>query len=167
MILKVNVSTIYECSLKRAFKTPMLCDISKVHTGLGIIPKVIHTTDDEDWGKIGSSKNIFTEKSLIQKGGFSSIDRIIERRENQYWKIQVDNFQFWVLGFYKFVGEWKTTELEDNKIFVEYIYYLYSKNIFLYPFNYLFANIFWKRYMKQVLNNIKELAYRKEPYQYE
>lgn len=83
-----------------------------------------HTTDNEDWGKPGSSKNIFTAKSLTQKGGFSSIDRVIERRENQYWKIQVDNFQFWVLGFYKFVGTWTITELEDNKIFVEYIYFL-------------------------------------------
>jgi len=25
MITKVTVSTIYECSLERAFKTPMLC----------------------------------------------------------------------------------------------------------------------------------------------
>ena len=33
MIAKVKITTIYECSLERAFKTPMLCDVSKVHTG--------------------------------------------------------------------------------------------------------------------------------------
>ena len=42
--------------LPRAFKTPMLCDISKVHTGYGFIPKVSHCTDDENWGKPGFSK---------------------------------------------------------------------------------------------------------------
>ena len=110
MILKVKVSTIYQCSLERAFKTPMLCDVSKVHTGFGIMPKVTHTSNDQNWGKPGSSKKIFTAKSLTQKGGFSSIDRILVRNENEYWKIQVDDFQFWVLGFYKFVGEWQTTE---------------------------------------------------------
>jgi len=157
MIFKSKVSTIYECSLERAYKTPMLCDISKVHTGFGIMPKVTHTTNDENWGKPGSSKKVFTAKSLTQKGGFSSIDKILERNENKYWKIQVDDFQFWVLGFYKFVGEWKTTELSSNN----------SKNILLYPFNLLFAKTFWIVYMKQVLNNIKELAYDNEPYQYE
>jgi hypothetical protein len=167
MIFKSKVSTIYECSLERAYKTPMLCDISKVHTGFGIMPKVTHTTDDENWGKPGSSKKVFTAKSLTQKGGFSSIDKIVERNENKNWKIQVNDFQFWVLGFYKFEGEWKTTQLESNKILVEYIYLLHSKNILLYPFNLLFAKTFWNIYMKQVLNNIKELAYNNEPYQYE
>lgn len=56
MIFKVMVSSIYECSLERAFKTPMLCDITKVHTGFGFTPKVTHTTNDENWGKVGSSK---------------------------------------------------------------------------------------------------------------
>lgn len=31
MKFKVRVSPIYECSLERAFKTPMLCDVKKVH----------------------------------------------------------------------------------------------------------------------------------------
>jgi 2-succinyl-5-enolpyruvyl-6-hydroxy-3-cyclohexene-1-carboxylate synthase len=40
MTTSVTVQTIYHCSLERAFKTPMLCDVSKVHTGYGIMPKV-------------------------------------------------------------------------------------------------------------------------------
>ena len=44
---------VYECSLERTFKTPMLCDLSKVHTGFGIMPIVTHTTDDKEWGKLG------------------------------------------------------------------------------------------------------------------
>jgi hypothetical protein len=88
MIAKVNVSTIYECSLERAFKTPMLCDVSKVHTRFGIMPKVTHCTDDENWGKIGSSKKVFVVKSLSQKGGFASVDNVLELIENKYWKIE-------------------------------------------------------------------------------
>ena len=121
MEFKVKVSAIYECSLERAFKTPMLCDVTKIHTGFGFTPKVTHTTDDENWGKIGSSKKIFVEKSITQKGGFASMDKILDRVENQYWKIQVDEFQSWMAGFYKFVGEWKTTEQGKQKVFVEYL----------------------------------------------
>ena len=167
MVTKVKVSTLYECSLQRAFKTPILCDVSKVHTGFGIMPRVTHTTDDLGWGKPGSSKKVYVEKSLTQKGGFSSIDRIIERVENQYWVIQVDTFQVWMLGFYKFVGEWKTTELEDKKIRIDYTYNLHAKNPLLYPLNWLFGKLFWKKYMNQVLENIRAMVNNKEPYQYE
>lgn len=167
MITKVKVSTIFECSIERAFKTPMLCDISKVHTGFGIMPKVTHTTDDENWGRPGSSKKVFTSKSISQKGGFASVDSIIERKENQYWKIQVDDFQSWMLGFYKFIGEWKTTELETNKIIIEYTYYLHSNIPLLYPLNWVFAKTFWAIYMTRVLENIRQMAYNHEPYQYQ
>ena len=167
MVTKVKVSTLYECSLQRAFKTPILCDVSKVHTGFGIMTRVTHTTDDLDWGKPGSSKKVYVEKSMTQKGGFSSIDRIIERVENQYWVIQVDTFQVWMHGFYKFVGEWKTTELEDKKIRIDYTYNLHAKNPLLYPLNWLFGKLFWKKYMNQVLENIRAMVNNKEPYQYE
>ena len=167
MILVIKVSTIYECSLERAFKTAMLCDVSKVHTGYGIMPKVTHTTNDENWGKPDSSKKIYVAKSLSQKGGFASIDRVLERIENQYWKIQVDEFQSWMLGFYKFVGEWKTTQIENNKILVEYTYSLHSNIPLLYPLNWIFAKTFWKTYMKRVLKNTRNMACGNEPYLYE
>jgi hypothetical protein len=167
MIIKTTVSTIYECSLERAFKTPMLCDVSKVHTGYGIMPKVTHTTNDENWGKPGSSKKVYAEKSFSQKGGFASVDNILEREENKYWKIQVDNFQSWMLGFYKFVGEWKTTEIEPNNVLVEYTYSLHSDKPLFYPLNWLFAKTFWKTYMKRVLENVRQMAYNNEPYKYE
>ena len=125
MITKVNVSTIYECSLERAFKTPMLCDVSKIHTGFGIMPKVTHTTDDKDWGKAGSCKKVYVAKSITQKGGFASVDNLIERKENQYWIIQVDNFQSWMLSFYKFVGRWemKKYELTTHTVYILTIFY--------------------------------------------
>lgn len=47
MVSTVTISAIFECSLERAFKTPMLCDVTKVHTGYGFMPRVTHCIDDE------------------------------------------------------------------------------------------------------------------------
>lgn len=166
MIFKIEITTIFNCSLERAFKTPLLCDISKVHTGYGLMPKITHCTDDENWGKPGSTKKVHAAKSLTQKGGFVSVDRLLERIDNQYWKFQVEQFQSWMLGFHQFVGEWKTTSLEPNKILVTYTYTLHSNVLFLYPLNWLFAKTFWRVYMKRVLENVRQMAYNQEPYQY-
>lgn len=166
MQTKIKVTAIYNCSLERAFKTPILCDVSKVHTGFGIMPKVTHCTEDENWGKPGFGKKVYAAKSFTQKGGFASVDTVLERIENKYWKFQVNEFQSWMLGFSKFIGEWQTTEIEKNKILVEYTYTLYSDIGLLYPLNLLFAKIFWKTYMKRVLENVRQLAYNNEPYLY-
>lgn len=166
MTNSVTVKTIYECSLEQAFKSPMLCDVSKVHTGYGIMPKVTHTSDDDNWGKVGSSKKVYVAKSISQKGGFASMDNVIERVENDYWVIEVNNFQSWMLGFTRFVGTWKTKELGPNKIEITYSYTMHSKGVLLYPFNWLFTKLFWKKYMKHVLENIRDMIKNNEPYLY-
>jgi hypothetical protein len=162
----VKASTIYTCSLERAFKTPLLCDVTKVHTGFGVMPKVTHCTDDEMWGKVGGSKKIYAAKSWTQKGGFISMDTVLERIENSYWKFEVSDFQSWMLGFSKFTGEWKTTQLEPTKILIDYTYTLTSKNAILAPLNWIFAKTFWKMYMNRVLKIVQKLAHNKEPYMY-
>lgn len=166
MVFKVTISDYFECSLERAFKTPMLCDVTQVHTGLGLMPKVTHTTEDEDWGQIGSQKKIHVGKSFTQKGGYASRDTVIERVENDYWKIQVDQFQTWMVGFHKLIGVWKTTQINNQKILVEYTYLLHLDQALFYPLSWIFVKLFWKRYMHQVLANVKQMAYNEEPYQY-
>jgi hypothetical protein len=166
MTTKINLTTTFNCSLERAFKTPLLCDVSKIHTGLGIMPRVTHSTEDEHWGEIGATKKVFAAASLTQKGGWASNDKVIERIENSYWKFEVSDFQSWMLGFSKFTGEWQTTELEPNKILVKYTYTLHSDIALLYPINWLFVHIFWKNYMRQALENVRQLAYSNAPYQF-
>jgi hypothetical protein len=166
MEFEVKLSTTYQCSLNRAFNTPLLCDVSKIHTGYGPMPKVTHCTEDENWGQEGSTKKVYAAKSWTQKGGFVSVDTILERKENRYWKFQVDTFQTWILGFHKFVAEWKTTEVESNTILVEYTYTMHANNSFLYPLQWLFAKVFWKIYMKRVMENVRQLAINNEPYQH-
>lgn len=164
---KISISTIFHCSLERAFKTPMLCDISKVHTGFGIMPRITHCTEDEHWGQPGGSKKVFAAPSLAFKGGESSVDTVLERIENRYWKIQVSDFKAWMLNFTTFTGEWATHEREPNRIQIDYTYTLYADAAWLYPFNWLFARAFWPVYMKRVLENVRQMAYHEEPYQYQ
>ena len=166
MTTRVSIQTIFECPLERAFKTPMLCDVSKVHTGFGVMPRVTHTTDDATWGKPGGTKKIFAAPSLTFKGGESSVDKVLERIENKYWKIEVSDFKAWMLGFSKFVGEWETTPLGENRILVVYTYTLHSDIAWLYPLNWLFTKTFWRIYMKRVLENVRKMAYNNEQYQY-
>ena len=127
MTTTVSVKVIFNCSLERAFKTPMLCDISKVHTGFGIMPRATHCIEDDNWGKPGYSKKVFVAKSLTQKGGFASVDKVIN----------------------------------------EYTYSLHSSAVILYPINWLFAKLFWKTYMRRVLQNVRVMAYNSEPYKYD
>ncbi len=166
MISRVTVTTIFPCSLERAFKTPMLCDVAKVHTGFGLMPRVTHCTDDADWGKPGSTKKVFAAKTLAHKGGWVSMDKVVERVENRYWKIEVYDFQSPMLGFSRFVGEWTTTELAPNEIRVEYTYTMHSDIAWLYPLNWLFTKLFWRTYMKRVIENIRVMACNDEPYRY-
>jgi hypothetical protein len=144
----------------------MLCDVSKIHTGFGLMPKVTHCTQDESWGKPGGTKKVFVAKSLSFKGGEASSDKVIERRENEYWKIEVSDFKSPMLGFSKFVGEWSTTEISAQKIKVDYTYTMHSEIGLLYPINWLFTKIFWKIYMKRVLENIRTMIKENEPYIY-
>ncbi|MDG1161603.1 MAG: hypothetical protein P8M76_05950, partial [Flavobacteriaceae bacterium] len=76
-------------------------------------------------------------------------------------------FQSWMLSFYKFVGRWETEKLANQKIRINYTYCLHSNNLLLFPFCWIFGKTFWKIYMKRVLENIRKMAYNKEPYQYE
>jgi hypothetical protein len=167
MDFKIHTKAIYNCSLERAFKAPILCDVTKVHTGFGLMPKVTKTTNDEDWGKVGSIKNVYAGKSLTFKGGEVSTDQVIERIENRYWKVEVGNFKSWMLNIWKFTFEWTTTELEPNKIQINYDYTIHGKGYVFIPFQWLFANVFYTRYMKQVLENVRKMAEGDEPFLYD
>lgn len=167
MDFKIHTQAIYNCSLERAFKAPILCDVTKVHTGFGLMPRVTKTTNDKDWGKIGAIKNVYAGKSLTFKGGEVSTDEIIDRIENKYWKVEVGNFKSWMLNIWKFTFEWTTTEIGPKKIQVNYDYTIHGHGVVLIPFQWLFAHAFYKSYMKQVLENVRKMAEGDEPFLYD
>ncbi|MBL7775992.1 MAG: hypothetical protein JNK89_08320 [Saprospiraceae bacterium] len=164
MQTSTEITTIIETTLERAFKSPMLCDITKVHTGHGITPKVTHCTEDENWGKPGGSRKIFMAKTWTFPGGEASLDKVLERIENEYWKIEISDFKAWSMGFEKFEGEWFTSEVKPGKIRIRYRYTLYSKSVIFYPFHWLFTKLIWRNYMKHVLENIRGLIINQAPY---
>ncbi|NUQ26292.1 MAG: hypothetical protein HUU34_20265 [Saprospiraceae bacterium] len=162
-----EITTVFNTTLERAFKSPMLCDITKVHSGYGITPRVTHCTEDESWGKAGGSRKVFMAKTLTFKGGESSLDTVLERKENEYWKIEISDFKTWSMGFVKFQGEWFTTRLEEGKVLVRYRYTMFSNSRLFYPFHWLFTKIVWRNYMKHVLENIRQLIIQETPYLHE
>lgn len=164
MKFATSVKGIYNCSLERAFKTPMLCDITKVHTGFWFIPSVTHCTDDENWGEIGGSRKVFNPKTFFYKGGEAALDTVLDRKENEYWKIEISDFKTWMMGFTKFQGEWFTEENDEGKITVTYAYTLFTKYSIAAPIHWLFTKTFWRWYMRHALNNIREMAEAEEPY---
>ena len=167
MQTKTEITAIFETTLERAFKTPMLCDVSRIHSGYSVTPKVTHCTDDENWGKVGGSRKVFSEKYLISGGGESALDKVLERIENKYWKIEICDFKFGMFGFEKFQGEWITSQLPNDKVQVRYIYTMFSGGILFYPFHWLFTKTIWRNYMKHVLENVRQLAMNNSPYLYE
>ena len=78
------------------------------------MPRVTHCTEDQSLGPNRIKAKSICRKIRTQAGGFGSMDNVLEQVENKYWKIEVNQFQAWMLGFYKFVGEWETTELEKK-----------------------------------------------------
>jgi hypothetical protein len=166
MATKVRRTTVFECSLERAFKAPMLCDVTKVHTGFGLMPRVTHCTDDSTWGTVGGSKRIFMAPAFGFPGGEASMDRVLERIENERWVIEVSDFRGWMLGFTRFVGEWQTAELVPGTVQVVYTYTLHAGAPLLAPLQWLFAKTFWWVYMGRVLENVRALASGSEPFVY-
>ena len=164
MQTSTEIQTIFTCSLERAFKSPMLCDITRVHSGYFLLPKVTHCLDDADWGKPGGSRRMFMERSITFRGGEAALDTVLERKENVYWKIEINRFTFWMGGFKSFIGEWSTRQLAPDKIQILYRYTLVSDSKLLYPFHWIFTKTYWRLYMYHVLENVKELAYSNAPY---
>src|SRR5688572_27918254 len=100
MHYSTSITTIFPCAIERAFKTPMLSDVCKVHSGYGFTPKVTHCMDDQTWGKPGGSRRVFMQKNIAFKGGEAALDTVIERRENEYWKIEIGNMKMFSFGFH-------------------------------------------------------------------
>ncbi len=160
----VHITTIFPCDVERAFKSPMLCDITKVHTGFLFMPKVTHCKDDQNWGQVGGSRRVFMAKTITFKGGEALLDTVIERKENEYWKIQVDHIKVFTFGLHTFIGEWITTPISEKQTSVTYRYTLVGKRSISYPMQWFTAKVMWPIYMKRVANNIKKLSIERANY---
>lgn len=164
MQTSASLTTIFHTTLERAFKSPILCDVTKIHTGYGVTPRVTHCTEDETWGRPGGSRKVFMAKTATFKGGESSLDKVLVRRENEYWKIEISDFKSFSMGFSKFQGEWFTKQLEDGSVEVRYTYTMFSDSLVFYPFHWLFTKVIWRNYMRNALENVRKLVMEEAEY---
>ena len=111
----VQILSIFPTTLERAFKTPMLCDVRKIHSGYSVTPRVTHCTEDETWGKKGGTRKIFMAKTSTFEGGEASLDKVLERRENEYWKIEISDFKMPSMGLRNFRGNGLPNSLKRGK----------------------------------------------------
>ncbi|MFT5778879.1 MAG: hypothetical protein ACI837_001836 [Crocinitomicaceae bacterium] len=156
----------FNCSLERAFKTPILGDATKTLTGYFMVPGVSHFTEDKTWGNEGGSRIPHSKKNLFSKGGPVGFDEILVRRENAYWKWKIGGFRQWMVWFSSFQGELFFSEREDKTIDVYWVYTLTSKSSLTRPFQWVFAKVIWQRNMKQAIKRMKFLAETEAPYIY-
>jgi len=67
VISKVKIAAIHHRSFGGAFKRPILCDVSKVHTGCGMMTKVTHCNDDKNWRQKEVERRSLPPNHLLKK----------------------------------------------------------------------------------------------------
>jgi hypothetical protein len=167
MIVKNTVTANFNCSLERAFKTPILGDATKFLAGYGVVPPVTGFIRDESWGKTGGSRIPMSNGNKWIPKGEMGFDEILVREENTYWKWQVTDFRFWKKVFSKAQGELFFKDNGDGTVSVKWTYTYHATNLFNYPFIVYFVRAYWKKIMRNGILVMKEHAENGKPYLYD
>lgn len=162
----ISVESEFNCSLERAFKTPILGDATIFLAGYGVIPAVEKFTEDSSWGQPRGTRIPHSAKSLLSKGGEIGVDVVAVREENKYWRWGVAEFRQPSMGFTEFRGELFFDKTAENTVQVRWVYTLFSKSVIAYPFHWAFGNVFWKGQMKQGIQKMKAYAESDKPFIY-
>ncbi len=168
MSTKISLNDVFNCSLDRAFKSPILGDATQYLNGYFLQPPVVGFEEDETWGKVEGYRFPITNGNLVLKQGRIFKDKILERVENKSWKWVIYNFEVNSLFFAeKAIATWKVKYLDENKYEVEYSYEFYARNMFLQPVNWLFMHLQYKGMMNKALSAIKAFAESKQGFLYD
>lgn len=159
-----EVTAAFRTTLERAFRSPMLCDVRRVHSGYLATPRVTGWSDDATWGRAGGTRVIHMARTSFFKGGEAALDKVLARVDNEYWKIGISEFRIPSMGFDRFEGEWSTSPLPDGRVRICYRYTMFSHSILAYPLHWLFTKTIWRMYMRHVLENIRQLTLEEAPY---
>ncbi|MCB0639400.1 MAG: hypothetical protein KDC54_22395 [Lewinella sp.] len=162
-----TVEATFNCSLERAFKTPILGDATQFLVGYGPIPAVVKFTDDATWGQVGGTRIPHSAKNLASAGGPIGLDVIYSRNENHYWQWGIAAFYQPSMGFTEFRGELFFTVIEPEVIRVRWVYNLYSQGPLTYPFHWLFTKLLWRGQMRIAIRRMKAYAESDAPFLYE
>jgi len=158
MIARNTVTARFNCSLERAFKTPILGDATQFLTGYGVIPACTGFVDDATWGQVGGHRIPLVEGSLFNSAGPQAFDVILAREENRYWKWQIDQFTPSLFFATKAQGEWWCTDNGDGTITVKWTYTFFSRHALLHPITWGFVRLFWNGLQRQAIRRMKSIA---------
>jgi hypothetical protein len=156
----------FKCSLERAFKTPILGDVTKILTGYGGFQIVAGVSHDATWGIAGGKRRLIMNGFLFTKNKEHGLDQIFVRDENKFWKWGVSEMGTIVFFAKKNCGKWWVTDNNNGEISVKWEYIWFSRNILTHPINWIFVKIFWKKVMNNGMKNIREMAEKEIPYIY-
>ena len=163
-----EVRAVFECPLEHAFRTPIHGDATKILRGWGPVPPCVGFEEDETWGREGGTRIPVLAGNWLVKGGRTGLDKVLVRRDGEYWKWQVTDFGTWTLFFAKkAVGEWWVEEMEGGKVNVRWRYTYCASSALAQPFNWLFVRIAWRALMRRGMGYIKEMAEARVPFLYE
>jgi len=168
MKTRFEITDVFNCSIERAFKAPILGDARRFMKGYLFQPAVTAFEEDETWGQVNGVRYPVTSGNLMVKKGRLFKDEILERNENKFWKWTIYDFKIRSVFFtHKAIGEWHVEKSNQDQIKIIYTYTYYSKNIFLHPLTWLFVNIQIKGIMKRAIKGIKKQAESNETFIYE
>ena len=168
MKFSCQITDVFDCSMERAFKAPILGDATEFMKGYLFQPPVTGFEDDKTWGQVNGIRYPINNGNLFVKKGRMFKDLILERVENKYWKWTIYDFEFKTLFFvHKAIGEWETKKVNSNRIEVTYTYTYFSRNWLCNPLTWLLVKIQIKGIMKRALVGIKKQAQSNAPFVYE
>ena len=99
MKVKFEIKDLFNCSIERAFKAPILGDATKFMKGYLFQPPVSGFEADTTWGQIKGLRFPITKGNFIVNKGRLFRDEILERIENKYWRWTICNFEIKSLFF--------------------------------------------------------------------
>ena len=168
MTLSTTLTAAFQCTLERAFKTPILGDATQYLVGYGPVPPVLGFKNDATWGKEGGHRIPVMKGNLFARGGPSGFDEIVTRKENEYWQWQVTKFDR--LGMFfatKAEGEWWVEPQAEGQVTVKWTYTLHPRNQLTRPFTWLFLKLVWTPLMKKGMAGMKAFAESSQEFLYE
>ena len=133
---------IFNCSLRRAFQSPILGDATRFLSGYRLQPGIVGFENDSTWGQTGGLRYPVTLGNFLVPRGRLLTDRIVERTENSRWQWEISDFrgslQYLVE---KATGRWELIPLDSGRVEVVYSYRYYPKHVALYPALLLFSKL--------------------------
>ena len=167
--MKVTVykKSIFSCEIDRAFKAPILGDATQFLNGYLCQPPIIGFENDQNWGLLDGIRYPLIQGNFFIKTHRIFKDKIIEKKDNRFWKWELTNFTSPYLFFaYKAIGSWEVQKLATGKISILYSYSYFSKNFLCHPINWLFVKIQLKGMMDKALIGIKTQAESNKDFYY-